>query len=129
MLQQLTNVEIEPKLKDVLWVVKAYIARWRVEETIRFIKQSYTMEDIGLRSYTGPRNMMTPVMACESSVSLTLGPRTTLQIMTIRLLDASQRIRNIIRDFNTTRLRTVSGLFWLSRWSHAEGPSLHPRRR
>jgi hypothetical protein len=95
----LTNVEIEPTLKDVLWVVKAYIARWRVEETIRFIKQSYNLEDIRLRSYNGLRNMMALVMACGSFVSLTLGLRVRLQILTRKLLDASQRVQNIIKDF------------------------------
>ena len=32
-------------------VVEAYLSRWRVEETIRFIKQSYRLEDIRLLSY------------------------------------------------------------------------------
>lgn len=95
----LTNVDMKATLKDVLWVVEAYIARWRVEETIRFIKQSYKLEDIRLRSYNGLRNMMALVMACASFVSLTLGLQTKLQILTRKLLDASQRVQNIIKDF------------------------------
>lgn len=95
----LTNVEMKATLKDVLWVVKAYISRWRVEETIRFIKQSYKLEDIRLRSYNGLRNMMALVMACANFVSLTLGLRARLEILTRKLLDASQRVGNIIKDF------------------------------
>lgn len=95
----LTNVEMKKALKDVLWVARAYIARWRIEETIRFIKQSYKLEDVRLRSYNGLRNMMTLVMACASFVSLKLGLRTKLQILTRKLLDASKRVGNIIKDF------------------------------
>ncbi len=33
--------------RAVVWrIVQAYLTRWRVEETIRFIKQSYNLEDI-----------------------------------------------------------------------------------
>jgi len=39
----LTNFEMKGTLKDVLWVVKAYIVGWRVEEMIQFIKQSYKL--------------------------------------------------------------------------------------
>ena len=95
----LTNVEMENSLKDVLWAVKAYVARWRIEEVIRFIKQSYELEDIRLRSYNGLRNMMALVMACASFVSLTLGLQAKLQILTRKLLDASQRVGNIIKNF------------------------------
>ena len=95
----LTNVEIKPTLKGVLWVVKAYVARWRVDEVIRFIKQSYKLEDVRLRSYNGLRNMMAWVMACASFVSLQLGLRAKLQIFMRKLLCASQRVGNIIKNF------------------------------
>ena len=53
----LTNALEEPNSKDLLWVIKAYFTRWRVEEAIRFIKQSYNIEDIRVRSYNALRNM------------------------------------------------------------------------
>ena len=95
----LTNVEMENSLRDVLWAVKAYVARWRIEEVIRFIKQSYELEDVRLRSYNGLRNMTALVMACASFVSLKLGMQAKLQILTRKLLDASLRIGNIIKNF------------------------------
>ncbi|MCD6326763.1 hypothetical protein J7M28_04310, partial [bacterium] len=95
----LTNVEIKPTLKGVLWVVMAYVARWRVEEMIRFIKQSYKLEDIRLRSYSGLRNMTALVMACASFVSLQLGLQAKLQIFMRKLLCDSQRVGDIIKNF------------------------------
>jgi len=32
--------------KALWWAVEAYLTRWRVEDTIRFIKQSYHLEDV-----------------------------------------------------------------------------------
>jgi len=98
-LMLLTNLEIRGTLREVLWTVKAYFSRWRVEETIRFVKQSYKLEDIRLRNYNGLRNMMALVTACANFVSLTLGLRTKLTILTRKLLDASERVAGVIKNF------------------------------
>ncbi|MCD6327602.1 transposase, partial [bacterium] len=95
----LTNVEMKNTLKDVLWVARAYVARWRVEEVIRFIKQSYKLKDVRLRSYNGLRNMTALVMACASFVSLQLGLQAKLQILTRKLFCTSQRVGDIIKNF------------------------------
>nr|HDM59089.1 hypothetical protein [Bacillota bacterium] len=95
----LTNVQIEPTIEGLLWVVKAYLARWRVEESIRQVKQSYNLEDVRLRSYNGLRNMTALVTACANFVACHVGLRTKLQILARKLLDASQRVGNIIKNF------------------------------
>ena len=38
-------------------VVEGYLSRWRIEETIRFVKQSYGFENIRVMTYTRIRNM------------------------------------------------------------------------
>ena len=35
------------KRKVLWWDIEACITRWRIEETIRFIKQSYQQDDTG----------------------------------------------------------------------------------
>jgi hypothetical protein len=95
----LTNVAIEPTAASALWVVKAYLSRWRVEEAIRFIKQSYNLEDIRVRGYNALRNMVALVMACANFVACHLGLRAKLEILTRKLLCASQRVGNIIKNF------------------------------
>lgn len=50
--------------RDALWqVVEGYITRWRVEDTIRHIKQSYSLEDIRLFKYSKLRAMAALVLA------------------------------------------------------------------
>ena len=41
----LTTLDIGSKYEDVWFVVQAYLKRWSVEETIRFIKQTYDLEE------------------------------------------------------------------------------------
>jgi len=40
-----------------------YLARWMVEETIRFIKQSYHLEDVRVLDYQRLKNLMALVPA------------------------------------------------------------------
>lgn len=43
----LTNLPIGAKDSQSLWwAVQIYLTRWKIEETFRFIKQSYNLEDI-----------------------------------------------------------------------------------
>jgi len=42
----LTSLPLRRNRRVLWWVVSAYWTRWRAEETIRFGKQSYQVEDI-----------------------------------------------------------------------------------
>ena len=95
----LTNVAIERTLASVFWAVKAYSSRWRVEEEILFVKQSYNLEDIRVRSYNALRNMTALVTACANFVACHLGLRARLEILARKLLDASRPVGNIIKNF------------------------------
>lgn len=44
-LMLLTTKPLRRKGSVVWWIVQAYIARWRIEETIRFIKDSYELNE------------------------------------------------------------------------------------
>ena len=50
-LMLLTTEPMKRNRKVLWWAVQAYLTRWRVEETIRFIKQSYNLEDIRVMTY------------------------------------------------------------------------------
>jgi hypothetical protein len=47
----MTNLSIKRSRKSLWHVVAAYMNRWRLEETIRFLKQSYQFEDFRLQTY------------------------------------------------------------------------------
>ena len=54
----LTNKEVNiHDAKSVYRIVKIYLTRWKCDECYRYIKQSYNLEDIRVRSYNSIRNM------------------------------------------------------------------------
>jgi hypothetical protein len=78
-----------------LWVMQSYHTRWRVEETIRFIKQSYALEDVRVLTYRRLQNMMAPVLAVSYFTMAWLGGRLKLKAISKLLLEASRRIFGI----------------------------------
>jgi len=81
------------RARNRVWrVVQSYLARWRVEETIRYIKQSYRLEDIRLLTYERLRTMMTLVMAVAYFACAYLGRKAKLKILLGHVMRASQRI-------------------------------------
>ena len=57
-LMLLTNVSMTKARKCLWWAVESHLTRWSIEETIRFLKQSYQIEDIHLLTYLRLQNMM-----------------------------------------------------------------------
>lgn len=73
-------------------IVESYLGRWKVEETIRFIKQSYDLEDIRLLRYERLRTMAVLVMAVAYFACVHLGRRAKLRILAAHVYQASKRI-------------------------------------
>ena len=76
-------------------VVEAYLSRWRVEEAIRFIKQSYRLEDIRLLTYRRLRCMAALVMAAAYFACAHLGKQLKLAVLLKRVYKAAKRIYGI----------------------------------
>ncbi|MFZ2053943.1 MAG: transposase [Candidatus Aminicenantales bacterium] len=94
-LMLLTNLVVLKSRKSVLRVMEAYFLRWRVEETIRFLKQSYQLEDIRLLTYRRLQNMMALVMAVIYFAAIYLGVRLKLRVLARHVLSAARRVFNI----------------------------------
>ncbi|GAG97382.1 unnamed protein product, partial [marine sediment metagenome] len=58
--------------KEIWFIVEAYITRWSVEETIRFIKQTYDLENIRVLKYARLQNMMALLLAVFYFVAVIL---------------------------------------------------------
>ncbi len=69
----LTNLPMHRNRKVLWWAVPAYLSRWRIEEAIRFIKQSYDFEDIRVLSYERLRNMAVLINAVAFFATVVLG--------------------------------------------------------
>ena len=94
-LMLLTTERMRRNRSVVWWVVKAYLTRWRVEETIRFIKQSYNLEDIRVLTYQRLKNMAALVLAACFFAAVHLGHKPKLEILAIHAIIAAERIFGI----------------------------------
>ncbi len=82
--------------RKCLWrAVKAYLTRWRIEETIRFIKQSYDLEDVRVLTYRRLRNIAALVLAASYFAAVWLGAKAKLEILAMHVMDAAKRIFGI----------------------------------
>lgn len=72
-------------------IVESYLGRWRVEETIRFIKQSYRLEDIRLLTYERLRTIAALVMAAAYFTCVFLGREARLRVLATHAFTAAKR--------------------------------------
>jgi len=91
----LTNVALKKSRKSLWWVVEAYITRWTIEETIRYMKQSYGLEDVRVLRYESLRNLMVIVMATMYFACVYLGQRPKLEILAMYVLRSAKRLFGI----------------------------------
>lgn len=117
-LMLLTNVEVKPTRRSVWRVVQGYLSRWLVEETIRFIKQSYQLEDLRVLHYERLRNLAALVMASAYFAAAWLGHSLKLAVLASRVMKTARRFFGV-PEFHYYALADGIG-FLLSR--------LRPRR-
>ena len=91
----LTDLPMRRNRKVLWWVVSAYLTRWRIEEAIRFVKQSYDLEDIRVLTYRRLRNMAVLVNAVAFFTAVVLGTRIKLEILATHLVTAAKRLFGI----------------------------------
>jgi len=91
----LTPIELRKKRSLLWWVLESYLTRWRIEETIRFIKQSYQLEDVRVLTYERLKNMMALVLAAVHFAAVYLGTRPKLEIMAVHIMRTAKRIFGI----------------------------------
>jgi hypothetical protein len=84
------------KSRRVLWrLVRAYIRRWAIEETIRYIKQSYELEDVRILNYRSLQNIMPLVCAAAYFAAVLLDTASKLKVMAGYVLKAAKRLFGI----------------------------------
>jgi len=84
------------KNRKVLWrLVRAYMRRWAIEETIRYIKQSYELEDVRVLNYRSLQNIMPLVYAVAYFAAVLLDTASKLRVMAGYVLKAAKRVFGI----------------------------------
>jgi hypothetical protein len=81
--------------QSLWWIAQIYLTRWKIEETFRFIKQSYNLEDIRVMKYQRLKNLVLLVTAAAYFAATFLGQKMKLRILCEKLLIISQRFFGI----------------------------------
>ena len=127
-LMLLTNVEVKPSRKSLWFVVQGYLARWMVEETIRFIKQSYQLEDIRVLDYDRLKNLVALTLAAAYFAAVWLGEKLRLAVLCRRVTQLAKRFFGV-PEFHYYALadgiRTL--LSCLGRWTPWQDDFAQPR--
>jgi len=87
----LTNLPVKASRRSVWRVVMGYLSRWLVEETIRFLKQSYQLEDLRLLGWERLCNMVGLVMATAYFAAGWLGESLKLAVLASRVMKVAKR--------------------------------------
>ena len=91
----LTNLPVRRSRKSVWHVIASYMTRWRIEDVIRFIKQSYRLEDMRCLTYRRLQALMVLVTAAAYFAAVYLGLRMKLRVLAGHVLRASKRVFGI----------------------------------
>ena len=83
----LTNVQASP-----LKIMQNYLARWKVEETIRFMKQTYDLENVRLLTYQRLQNLFALVMGAVAFGMSYLSLQLKLQAMFTKVIQAGKAL-------------------------------------
>jgi hypothetical protein len=88
----LTNVPLRKNRKRLWWAVSAYLTRWRIEETIRFAKQCYRVEDVRVLTYDRLRNLVVLVLVAMFFCAVVLGTKLKLKVLAAHAITAAKRL-------------------------------------
>lgn len=91
----LTTVPLRKNRDVLVWVLEAYLTRWRIEETLRFAKQSYDLEDVRVLTYQRLKNMMAMALLAMFFTMVHLGQQAKLDILCHHALTAAKRFFRI----------------------------------
>lgn len=92
----ITNLKLRARdSENVWWAARIYWTRWKIEETFRFVKQSYNLEDIRVMKYRRLKNLVVLVTAAAYFAATYLGQQMKLRILAEKLLVISQRFFGI----------------------------------
>ena len=91
----LTSLPVDMSFKSQWRIVEGYLSRWRIEETIRFIKQEYGFENIRVHSYSAIRNMASLVLACAYFATVWIGRHLKRQVLAEHLAYLNKRLNEV----------------------------------
>jgi hypothetical protein len=97
----LTSCPVNTKMKESIWrIVEIYLTRWKCDESFRYSKQCYNLEDRRVRSYLSIRNIVVLVLAVACFAAVYLGDNLKLKMLVQRIYLVSKRFFGVPTFFN-----------------------------
>ena len=94
-LMLLTTQPLTASFKCLWRLVRAYLKRWSIEETIRYVKTCYDLENVRVLNYQGLQNLLPLVLAVMYFAACILDHDTRLRIMAAYVEKAAKRLFGI----------------------------------
>jgi hypothetical protein len=94
-LMVLTTEPLRKNRKVLFRMLRSYIRRWSIEETIRFVKQCYGLENVRVLTYQSLQNLMPLVLAATYFAATILDTHLRLQVLASTFLQEAKRIFGI----------------------------------
>ena len=86
----ITNVDKSPRE-----LLEIYLTRWKCEESFRFLKHEYNLEDVRVRRYIALRNTVALVHAVFYFLSIYLGRSLKMKILLHKIIQKAKRFFQI----------------------------------
>lgn len=107
----LTTVDPVASRKALYSVVKGYLTRWRIEETIRYVKQSYNLENLRLLNWQRLKNMAAIVAAVAYFAAVWIGKSAKLSVLVDHVTRISKRMYEVPEFYYYAIADGISWLF------------------
>ena len=123
----LTTLRAARSRKSLRQVVEGYLTRWRVEETIRFVKQAYEIEDVRLLKFDRLKAMVAIVLATAYFAMAWLGLSDKLAVLADHVKRVSKRMFDVPDFFFYAIADGLRTLFSRhGRWNGLDDPDKEP---
>lgn len=123
----LTTLRAARSRKSLRQAVEGYLTRWRVEETIRFVKQAYEIEDVRLLRFGRLKAMVAIVLATAYFAMAWLGLGDKLAVLADHARRVSKRMFDMPDFFFYAIADGLRTLFSRhGRWNGLDGPDREP---
>ena len=94
-LMLLTTEALRSSFKCLWRMVRSYLKRWAIEDTIRYVKTCYDLENIRVLNYRGLQNLMPLLLAVMYFAACVLDHDARLRVMAAYVEKAAKRVFGI----------------------------------
>ncbi len=111
----LANVSAAARNSFGSWILEIYLTRWKCEETYRFLKQSYQLEDVRVRGYKALKNIYALVNLVMFFLCVVIGSRQKMRMVYTSLCEQARRFFEVGPFFHYALADGIYRLLFRSR--------------